>query len=49
MIWSGDPFTVYSQAERVFIDGALVFDRSDSKRQDGYRLQSRYGGPRSGT
>ncbi|MBA2604055.1 MAG: amidohydrolase, partial [Acidobacteria bacterium] len=29
VIWSGDPFSVYSRAERVFIDGALLFDRSD--------------------
>ena len=29
VIWSGDPFSVYSKAERVFIDGALVFDRND--------------------
>jgi imidazolonepropionase-like amidohydrolase len=28
VIWSGDPFSVYSQADRVYIDGALVFDRS---------------------
>ena len=29
VIWSGDPFSVYSKAERVFIDGALVYDRND--------------------
>jgi imidazolonepropionase-like amidohydrolase len=29
VIWSGDPFSVYSKAERVYIDGALVFDRND--------------------
>ena len=28
VIWSGDPFTAYAHAERVFIDGAQVFDRS---------------------
>ena len=28
VIWSGDPFSVYAHAERVFIDGAQVFDRS---------------------
>ena len=27
VVWSGDPFSIYSKAERVFIDGALVFDR----------------------
>jgi imidazolonepropionase-like amidohydrolase len=32
VIWSGDPFSVYAKAERVFIDGALVFDRNDPAR-----------------
>ena len=27
VIWSGDPFSVYSTADQVFIDGALMFDR----------------------
>jgi imidazolonepropionase-like amidohydrolase len=29
VIWSGNPFSVYSKPEKVFIDGALVFDRND--------------------
>ena len=33
VLWSGDPFSVYSRADKVFIDGALVFDRSDPRRQ----------------
>lgn len=33
VIWSGDPFSVYSKADQVFIDGALAFDRSDPHRQ----------------
>jgi len=33
VIWSGDPFSIYSLATRVFIDGALVYDRTDPKRQ----------------
>ncbi len=33
VIWSGDPFSIYSRAEKVFIDGALVFDRDDPSRQ----------------
>ncbi len=28
VIWCGDPFSVYAKAERVFIDGAVVYDRS---------------------
>jgi len=33
VVWSGDPFSVYSRPEKVFIDGALLFDRSDPSRQ----------------
>jgi imidazolonepropionase-like amidohydrolase len=29
VLWSGDPFSVYSRAEKVWIDGALMFDRND--------------------
>lgn len=32
VIWSGDPFSAYAHAERVFIDGAQVFDRGDNAR-----------------
>jgi imidazolonepropionase-like amidohydrolase len=28
VLWSGDPFSVYTRAERVWIDGALRYDRS---------------------
>jgi imidazolonepropionase-like amidohydrolase len=30
VLWSGDPFSVYSRAEKVWIDGALMFDRLDA-------------------
>jgi imidazolonepropionase-like amidohydrolase len=33
VVWSGDPFSVYSRPEKVYIDGALVFDRGDARRQ----------------
>jgi imidazolonepropionase-like amidohydrolase len=33
VIWSADPFSVYSRPERVFIDGAVVYDRSDRSKQ----------------
>ncbi len=33
VIWNGNPFSVYARADQVFIDGALVFDRSDLARQ----------------
>jgi imidazolonepropionase-like amidohydrolase len=29
VLWSGDPFSTYSQAEKVFIDGAMVYDRTN--------------------
>ncbi|MDG1122691.1 MAG: amidohydrolase [Glaciecola sp.] len=28
VLWSTDPFSTYAQAEKVFIDGGLAFDRS---------------------
>jgi imidazolonepropionase-like amidohydrolase len=33
VIWNGNPFSVYAQADQVFIDGARVFDRNDPARQ----------------
>jgi imidazolonepropionase-like amidohydrolase len=33
VLWSGDPFSVYSKPERVWNDGRLVFDRADTTRQ----------------
>ncbi len=33
VIWSGDPFSVYTKAEQVFIDGALIYDRNDPSLQ----------------
>jgi len=33
VVWSGDPFSVYALAEKVFVDGALLYDRSDPARQ----------------
>ena len=29
VIWSGNPFSVYSLAEKVFVDGALLYDRNN--------------------
>ena len=28
VIWSGNPFSIYSKAEQVYIDGALAFDKA---------------------
>ena len=29
VLWSGDPFSVYSHADKVWIDGAMLYDRMD--------------------
>jgi len=31
VLWSGDPFSIYTRAELVFNDGWLLFDRNDPK------------------
>ena len=36
VIWDRDPFSVYAKAERVYIDGAVAYDRNDPR----YRPQS---------
>ena len=33
VIWDDNPFSVYSHAEQVFVDGALTYDRNDPKLQ----------------
>jgi imidazolonepropionase-like amidohydrolase len=33
VIWNQNPFSVYAQAEQVFVDGAKVYDRHDEKYQ----------------
>lgn len=33
VLWTGDPFSVYTKAETVFIDGARVWDLNDPARQ----------------
>lgn len=33
VLWNRNPFSVYAHAEKVFIDGYLYFDRSDTSRQ----------------
>ncbi len=30
VLWSGNPFSIYSKAEKVWIDGAMLFDRADT-------------------
>ncbi|MEQ8827853.1 MAG: amidohydrolase family protein, partial [Parvibaculum sp.] len=33
VLWNGDPLSVYSRPEKVWIDGALMFDALDPKRR----------------
>ena len=33
VLWTGDPFSVYSKPEKVWIDGALLYDRQDPSAQ----------------
>jgi imidazolonepropionase-like amidohydrolase len=33
VLWSGDPFSVYTHADKVWIDGAMLYDRGDASEQ----------------
>lgn len=33
VLWTADPFSVYARAEKVYVDGALVFDENDPAHQ----------------
>jgi imidazolonepropionase-like amidohydrolase len=43
VVWSGDPFSVYTRAEKVYVDGALLYDRHDPARQP--KTDFELGGP----
>lgn len=32
VVWSANPFSVYAKAEKVYVDGALLYDAADPKR-----------------
>ena len=38
VLWSGDPFSVYSHADLVFIDGAVAFDRTQPPPASDFQL-----------
>jgi imidazolonepropionase-like amidohydrolase len=47
VMWNGNPFSVYAQAEQVYVDGARVYDRDDPAHQhksDFMLGQSNFGG-----
>lgn len=33
VLWSANPFSVYAKPEKVWVDGAMLFDRSDAAQQ----------------
>jgi imidazolonepropionase-like amidohydrolase len=33
VLWSANPLSIYAKTEKVFIDGAVVYDRNDPKYQ----------------
>jgi imidazolonepropionase-like amidohydrolase len=33
VLWNGDPFSVYTRPERVWIDGAMMYDANDPRRR----------------
>jgi hypothetical protein len=33
VVWNGNPFSSYAQAEQVYVDGARLYDRHDPARQ----------------
>jgi len=33
VLWSGDPFSVYTHVDQVWIDGAMLYDRQDPAEQ----------------
>ncbi|HJQ10638.1 MAG TPA: amidohydrolase [Gemmatimonadaceae bacterium] len=33
VLWTGDPFSVYAKPEKVWVDGALLYDRTDPGEQ----------------
>jgi hypothetical protein len=38
VVWSGDPFSVYSQVNQVFIDGQSVYERAAGRRPSDFEL-----------
>jgi imidazolonepropionase-like amidohydrolase len=39
VVWSGDPFSVYSRVERVYVDGALAYERgAEGRRPSDFEL-----------
>ena len=41
VLWTGNPFSVYSRPEKVWVDGAMLFDRTDTS--EGWRTDFELG------
>jgi hypothetical protein len=46
VVWSGDPLSVYTQADLVFIEGELVHDRASPDLLGGSDFELGHGGSR---
>ena len=46
VLWNGNPFSDYTRPERVWIDGALMYDANDPQAAAGQRLRARPAGRR---
>ena len=44
VLWNGNPFSTYTRPERVWIDGALMYDQRQSAASPGQRLRARPAG-----
>lgn len=42
VVWSGDPLTSYALAERVYMDGALVYERGRARHSSDFELGQTY-------
>jgi hypothetical protein len=42
VVWSGDPLSTYAVAERVFIEGALVYERGRDRTPSDFELGQTY-------
>jgi imidazolonepropionase-like amidohydrolase len=49
VLWSGDPFSVYTRAEKVWVDGAMLFDRLDTTNRWRTDFELGYVAPPGGT
>ena len=46
VLWNGDPFSDYTRPERVWIDGAELYDANNPEQASGQRLRARPAGRR---